>query len=93
MISGTFTTAPETSLTEVVKRFFDLSIEGIVNPVTILLERSFDNGATWKLVATYTSDDEQVGNQSTVEKFLVQYRLRCTVNGSGDTITYRFGNG
>lgn len=90
MISGSFTTAPETSETTVVRGFFDLSLSGIIAS-TVLLERSFDGGDTWKLVKTYTADDEEVGNEPTVKE-AVLFRLRCTVNG-GDTILYKMGNG
>ena len=48
---------------------------------TVILQRSFDEGVTWKptAIATYATDDEE--RVSTPEPVL--YRLNCTVFTSG----------
>lgn len=48
---------------------------------TVVLERSFDGGSTWKpgAVESYSNDTEKVGDSPED----IQYRLRCSVYVSG----------
>ena len=52
---------------------------------TVQLQRSFDNGVTWKTTDEFTADDESVGDA--VENS-VRWRLNCSAYTSG-TITAR----
>ena len=63
-----------------------LSLSGF-DSATVILQRSFDKGSTWKTVKSYTADAEE--NIETVN-YRTLYRLNCTVWSSG-TITYWLG--
>ena len=52
---------------------------------TVLVERSFDSGSTYHLVATHTTIVETRYPEAEVG---VLYRLRCSIYTSG-TVTYR----
>lgn len=83
-LSGTFS-GTGTSATIVVGGLFNFSISGI-GTATVVVERSFDNGSTWKIVETFTSDAERRGEEP--EILGLPYRVRCTSFSSG-TILYR----
>ena len=63
---------------------FNMSISGM-GVATINLERSFDAGATWKVVETHTTDAEKTGDEPEAD---VLYRFNCTAYTSG-TIAFR----
>lgn len=66
---------------------FDVSVDFTTGAGagTVVIERSFDDGATWKpkAVASYTSDAEEQGDSPGV----VLYRFNCTAYSSGTIST------
>ena len=64
---------------------FNLSVDMYSGSGTIQLQRSFDNGTTWKTTDKYTASVEDVGES--VENS-VRWRLNCSAYTSG-TITAR----
>ena len=65
---------------------FNLSISGISGD-TVTLQRSFDAGANWKDVKSYTADKEDYGNESELG---IQYRVGIkTGNYSAGTVVVR----
>lgn len=59
------------------RRPFNVSVSGTWS-ATVLLQRSFDNGSTWKTVASYTSNQELLVD--TVEED-VQWRAGVATGG------------
>lgn len=66
---------------------FNMSLSGF-GSATVILQRSFDRGVTWKNVENFTADAERRVDDP--EKN-VYYRLTCTGYGSG-TIAYRLSS-
>lgn len=54
---------------------------------TFIIERSFDDGATWRAVQTITSDYEGIGYEPEAKTV---YRINCTAYVSGP-MDYRIG--
>jgi len=70
-------------------RYFDISLSGLTSSgATVTLQRSFDDGATWKTVQAYTADVEDWGFGASLSTVL--YRLTCS-NYSTGTILYVLG--
>jgi hypothetical protein len=82
-ISGSFTGTGQSSTIELYGDFA-YSLSGF-GTATVRLERSFDNGATWKVVRSDTADIENNGKE-VLSKVL--YRVNCSAYTSG-TIVYR----
>lgn len=82
-VTGSFTGTGQSS-SEAFWGDFTVSLSGFGSG-TVQLERSFDDGSTWKVVETYTSDTERNGSEPRPQ---TKYRLNCTVYSSG-TIVYR----
>jgi len=82
-ISGSFTGTGASS-SGTFQGFFDMSLSGF-GTATVVLQRSFDSGSTWKNVESHTADVEKIV-QGAAEDVL--YRLNCTAYTSG-TIAYR----
>ncbi len=80
-IEETFT-GQGTSDSAIVHRDFNVSISGI-NGDTIEVQRSFDDGSTWKTVEVFTVDEEKRGYETEAG---VKYRLECTVWSAGTVI-------
>jgi hypothetical protein len=83
-VSGSFT-GTGTSDEIVIPEIGSVSLSGF-GSATVVLERSGDEGITWKTVATYTADGE-----AGVLGIGWKWRLNCTVHGSG-TIVYFLGS-
>ena len=81
--TGTFG-ATGTSTADFISGKFSLTLSGY-GSATVQLQRSFDSGSNWKVVETFTADDEVIVEEAVAQG--VQYRLECTVYGSG-TIAY-----
>jgi hypothetical protein len=62
-----------------VTHYYNLSLE-FIGAATIALQRSFDGGAHWKTISTYTGSVESVDYEPEEG---VQYRLVCTAFTSG----------
>lgn len=77
-------TATGQSMGVAIRHDFNLSLSGF-GTATISLERSFDEGSTWKSVKEYTADIEERGFEP---EDGILYRLNCTAYTSG-TIMYR----
>lgn len=82
-VTGTFTATGQSSTMDV-EETFNVSLSGF-GSATVALQRSFDNGSTWKTIESYTADTEKYGTE--IETGVI-YRLNCTAYTSG-TITYR----
>ncbi len=82
-VAGSFT-ATGASSHFVTRRGFNLSLSGF-GTATVELQRSFDQGATWLTVKSYTAAVERVVDDP---EHGVYYRLECTSYSSG-TILYR----
>lgn len=67
---------------------YSLSISGF-GTATVVLQRSFDNGSTWKDVESFTANVEKNGSEPLSQTL---YRLNCTAYTSG-TLAYTLGNG
>ena len=83
-ISGTFSATGQSANT-VVFRHFNVSLGTFTG--TIHLERSFDNGATWEVTDTFTSQTSAVAFEPEKGVF---YRFNCQTLSTG-TPTYRIG--
>lgn len=59
--------------------YYNMSLE-FLGAGTISLQRSFDGGAHWKTIASYTGNTESVDYEPEEG---VQYRLACTAFTSG----------
>lgn len=64
---------------------FNLSLSGVDG--TYVIERSFDEGATWMVVGTATKDYEGVGYEPEAKTL---YHIKCTSYTSGP-MTFRIG--
>jgi hypothetical protein len=62
-----------------VRQYFNVSIAGITT-ATVQVQRSFDDGTTWKVVSSHTADAEL---QLFEAEPNVQYRLEVTAWTSG----------
>lgn len=82
-VSGTFTTTG-TSAAFTKSGGFNMSLSGF-GSATVVLQRSFDEGATWVNVESFTGDAERRVDEPSLDVF---YRFNCTVYSSG-TIAYR----
>ena len=82
-VTGNFTgaTASEAFAT---KSGFNMSLSGF-GSATVQLQRSFDEGTSWKVVESFTADAERRVDDPGVG---VWYRFSCSVYTSG-TIAYR----
>ena len=83
-VTSTFTGTGQSS-TVVLAKDFNLSLSGTF-VATVAIQRSFDDGATWKTVESYTAEIESTGFEP--EGGGALYRLNCTAYTSG-TVTYR----
>lgn len=82
VVTGTFTgTGVSASL--MLERHFNISING--GSGTVQIQRSFDDGSTFRKVKEYTADIEETGIEP---EGGIYYRLECTAFTSG-TISYR----
>lgn len=82
-VSGSFTGTGQSSSIELIG-YFNLSLSGF-GTGTVTIQRSFDSGASWKTVGSYTADTEYVGFEP--EKGVL-YRANCTAYTAGP-IVYR----
>lgn len=80
--SGTFTGTAQSASVRL-SQWFNFSVSGF-GSATVSLERSFDDGGTWLVVESFTSDAEKRGYEA--ENNL--YRVNCSSYTSG-TISYR----
>lgn len=85
-VEGTFS-ATGVSSNFVAREGFNLSLSGFSGD-TVQLQRSFDNGVTWKVVESFTADAEKRVDDPESNIF---YRLECTVYSAG-TILYRLSS-
>lgn len=83
LLSGDFTGTGQSQSVSIYG-CFNLSLSGFGSG-TVAVERSFDDGATWMTVESFTSDAERIGKEP--ENKIV-YRLSCTSYSSG-TLSYR----
>lgn len=83
LLSGTFSGTGRSSSVSI-KDGFNLSLSGF-GSATVAIERSFDNGATWKTIEAYTADAEKRGCEP---EDGVLYSLNCSAYSSG-SISYR----
>ena len=67
------------------KTAFNLSLNNANG--TFVIERSFDDGASWRTVKTITADYEGIGYEP---EALTQYRINCTAY-SGGPMSFRIG--
>ena len=86
-ITGTFS-ATGASASAARQDDFSISLEGF-GTATVQLQKSYDEGATWKVVKSYTADVEELAYEP---EGGIKYRLECTAWTSGD-IKYRIGRG
>jgi len=82
-MTGTFG-ATGTSASFAAEPKFNISVSGF-GTATVALQRSFDDGSSWKTIESYTADTEKYATE--VEAGVL-YRLNCTAYTSG-TIAYR----
>lgn len=82
VVSGTFSGTGQ-SATAAFRGDVNLSLD-FAGSATVLLQRTFDGGSTWKTVATFTEDYE--GGFTEIEEG-VEYRLNCTVHSAN--VVYR----
>lgn len=83
--SGTFSGTGQSSSSGLFG-YFNLSLSGF-GTATVQLQRSYDQGVTWKTRTSYTADTEAVIQEP---EYGVLYRLNCSAYTSG-TIAYRVG--
>jgi hypothetical protein len=86
-ISGTLTSV-STSASVALYGDYTVSLSGF-GTGTVVLQRSFDQGVTWKDVESFTANVEKNGSEPLSQ---VLYRLNCTAYTSG-TLAYTLGNG
>lgn len=86
-LSHTVTSTGASSSFEVFKSPYNLSISGTF-VATINLERSFDEGATWRIVKAFTAPAEKIGDEPEPGAL---YRFNCTSYTSG-TANCRLGS-
>lgn len=85
-VAGTFT-GVAVSNAFVTRAGFNMSLSGF-DMATVKLQRSFDDGATWRDVETFVGDAERRVDDPEAG---VWYRLNCTSYTSG-TISYRLSS-
>lgn len=78
LVSGSFT-GSGSSNSVCLKDRFNLSLHGTF-AATVVLQRSFDNGITWRAVAEFSAPVELTGDEP---EAYVNYRLTCTSYTSG----------
>lgn len=83
-VTGTFAATGVSAALPVIGGAFNVSLAGTFVG-TVVLQRSFDQGATWKDVVSWTAPVET--SRTEIED-KVQYRYNCTAYTSG-TVTYR----
>lgn len=62
-------------------KLYSISLSGTFT-ATISLQRTFDNGATWVTIKTYTAAAEETGQVAEA----CQVRLQCTAYTSGTAV-------
>ena len=82
-LTGTFTGTGQSSSIRVTTKFA-VSLSGF-GTATVQIERSFDDGNTWLVVESHSSDMETIGEEALQTDTL--YRFNCTAYTSG-TIAY-----
>ena len=82
MVTTTFTTTG-TSDTIAVLETCQVSLSGY-GAATVNLERSFDNGSTWKVVETFSADSEKIYDNLNCGSVLL--RFNCTAYTSGSIL-------
>lgn len=85
-IEGSLTAVGNSEEAFVSKKRYNMSVSGVFT-ATVQLQRSFDNGTTWRICKEVTAPYEGVGIE--VESGAL-YRYRCTAFISGE-IFYRLG--
>lgn len=85
-VTGSFTSV-SASNAFITRAGFNLSLSGF-GSATVVLQRSFDKGNSWKNVESFSSDVERRVDDP---EGGVWYRLNCTVYTSG-TIEYRMSS-
>jgi len=86
LITGSFTGTGQSN-SKFIVRNFNVSILFGAAVGTVQLRRSFDDGSTWEVVASYTGDTATYVFEPELQ---VLYELNCSAYTSG-TITYRIG--
>ena len=81
-VTGSFATTANSGQIQLEKHF-NLSLSGTFS-ATVIIQRSFDGGSTWKDIKSYTAAIEETGIEPESDVF---YRLSCT--HSTGTVTYR----
>lgn len=76
-VTGTFDAVETSETIQVTNSHFTVSLS--FGTGTVKLQRSFDEGTTWKDVKTYTESVEENGFEPATG---VQYRLNCTAHTS-----------
>lgn len=82
-VTGSFTATGQSSQIGL-RGNFNISLSGF-GTATVALQRSFDDGSSWKTVEEFTADAEQYGFEPEAG---VVYRFNCSAYTSG-TIAYR----
>jgi hypothetical protein len=85
-INGSFS-ATGTSAEHYLLRYFNVSLDFNSGTATVDLERSFDDGATWEIRQSFTSDESTAIFEPEKK---VKYRLNCSAFTSGP-VSYRIG--
>ncbi len=83
LIEGSFSATGQSDSVKIGGNF-NFSLSGF-GSATVSLERSFDNGSTWKIVESFTADAEKKGFEPELD---TTYRVNCSDYASG-TILYR----
>jgi hypothetical protein len=92
VVTGTLTAANQVSAALQVEKDFNIALWGTFDATTVL-ERSFDEGATWLPCSLNTSGDQAAYTTALSATVFepeggVRYRWRCSIFNSG-TISYR----
>lgn len=85
LVSGTFAATGQSATLNMSAADGTLSLV-FAGTATVKLQRSFDKGATWKDMKTYTANAEENFFEPCSE---VQYRLNCTAHTNN--VTYVMG--
>lgn len=89
-MNGTFTATGSSDAYSFPPGQYNLSLSGLPpgDTARVTLERSFDGGATWRAVGSFTANAEQILTVAGVED--VPHRLTCDAFAGGG-IHYRIG--
>lgn len=85
-VIGAFTASAQASPSFKRASGFNISLSGTW-VATVNLERSFDQGATWVIVKSYTANAQEVVDDPSPDNF---YRFNCTAFTSGPVV-FRIG--